>query len=85
MIISLSLMSSSALCLFHVTIVTIVRRLRHLEDERLQLLQKSTNFQSKSVRYKMLAAKVSEHLLVFVIDTALVFLFFENLTFCKGG
>jgi hypothetical protein len=34
------------------------RRLRHLEDERLQLMRKATNFQSKAVRYKMLAAKV---------------------------
>jgi hypothetical protein len=50
-------MSSSALCLIN---VTILRRLRHLEDERLHLLQKATDFQSKSVRYKMLAAKVGE-------------------------
>ncbi len=63
-----------SLCLFR---VTILRRLRHLEDERLQLLQKATNFQSKSVRYKMLAAKVGERLLFFVIDTALVFCFLK--------
>ena len=52
-----SLMSSSAMCFIN---VTILRRLRHLEDERLHLLQKATDFQSKSVRYKMLAAKVGE-------------------------
>jgi hypothetical protein len=34
------------------------RRLRHLEDERLQLMRRAANFQSKAVRYKMLAAKV---------------------------
>lgn len=39
---------------------SMVERLRHLEDERLQLLQKATNFQSKSVRYKMLAAKADD-------------------------
>jgi len=37
-----------------------VERLRHLEDERLQLMRKATNFQSKAVRYKMLAAKADD-------------------------
>ena len=39
--------------------VTRERRLRHLEDERLELMRKAADMQSKAVRYKMLAAKVS--------------------------
>jgi hypothetical protein len=48
-------------------VVTVGRRLRHLEDERLQLMKKATDFQSKAVRYKMLAAKVSGALFVHVL------------------
>jgi hypothetical protein len=34
--------------------------LRHLEDERLELIRKAADMQSKAVRYKMLAAKADD-------------------------
>lgn len=37
-----------------------VARLRHLEDERLELMRKAADMQSKAVRYKMLAAKADD-------------------------
>jgi hypothetical protein len=35
-------------------------RLRHLENERLELIRKAADMQSKAVRYKMLAAKADD-------------------------
>jgi hypothetical protein len=67
-----------------------VQRLRHLEDERLELMRKATDLQSKAVRYKMLAAKVRgcyslKTAVVAVSRMPALFQLILNLTFLLSG